>query len=120
MKAISQKEFQKAIAHMYGNTTCFVYDEPSNRYQYVSGEINDDSLNPFLEADRIEVEELEDNSGVAAVMIENWSKEFSPANDVQDDNYVITIRNIFGENSKLYVATKDEDTTQYVTYLLTY
>lgn len=101
---------------MYGNTTCFVYDEPSNRYQYASGEINDDTLEPFFNADRIEVEELEDDSRVAAVMIENWSKEFSPANDVQDDNYVSTIRNIFGEDSKLYVATNGEDTT----YLLVY
>lgn len=33
------REFKKLIN--WGDTTAFVYDEPNNRYQYESGEIND-------------------------------------------------------------------------------
>ena len=91
---------------MYGNTTCFVYDEPSNRYNYASGEVNEDTLEPFYEADRIEVEELEENSYVASIMIENWASEMKSPENIQDDNYVPMIRNMFGTESKIYVAVK--------------
>ena len=102
---------------MYGNTTCFVYDEPSNRYQYASGEINDDTLEPFFNAESIEVENLEDNSNVSGVMISEFIAECAPANNVQDDGFIPAIRKLFGEESKLYVAT---DGNNHKTFMLVY
>lgn len=96
----------KIMYYQYGNTTCFVYDEPGNRYQYASGEINDDTLEPFFNAESIEVENIEDNSNVSSIMIENWASEMKSPENIQDDNYVPMIRNMFGTESKIYVAVK--------------
>ena len=107
-KIISQKEFQKAISSMYGKATCFVYDEPNNRYNCDIPEVNEDTLIDFFTAEKVEVENLEDDSNVASIMISDFIAEYAPANNVQDDGFIPAIRNMFGENSKLYVATNSE------------
>ena len=116
-KTISQKEFQKAIAHMYGNATCFVYDEPNNRYNCVISGVDDDTVNDFFQTENIEVENLEDNSNVSGVMISEFIAEGAPANNVQDDGFIPAIRKLFGEESKLYVAT---DGNNHKTFMLVY
>ena len=90
---------------MYGNATCFVYDEPNNRYNCEISEVNDDTVNNFFQTENIEVHNLEDDSNVTAIMISEFIAEYAPANNVQDDGFIPAIRNMFGENSKIYVAT---------------
>lgn len=116
-KTISQKEFQKAISSMYGNATCFVYDEPNNRYNCAISEVDDDTVENFFIAENIEVENLEDNSNVSSIMIGEFIAEYAPANDVQYDGFVPAIRKLFGEDSKLYVAT---DENNHKTFMLVY
>ena len=116
-KTISQKEFHKAISSMYGNATCFVYDEPNNRYNCVISEVNDDTLDIFFSAESIEVENLEDNSNVSCVMISEFIAEYAPANNVQDDGFIPAIRKLFGEDSMLYTAT---DENNHKTFMLVY
>jgi hypothetical protein len=116
-KIISQKVFQKAIAHMYGNTTCFVYDEPNNRYNCVISGVDDDTLDIFFSAESIEVKNLEDDSNVTAIMMSEFIAEYAPANNVQDDVFIPVIRKLFGEESKLYVAT---DGNNHKTFMLVY
>ena len=116
-KTISQKEFQKAISSMYGNSTCFVYDEPNNRYNCVIAEVDDDTVNDFFQTENIEVENLEDDSNVTAIMMSEFIAEYAPANNVQDDGFVPAIRNMFGSNSKLYSAINSEGNK---TFMLVY
>ena len=116
-KTISQKEFQKAIAHMYGNATCFVYDEPNNRYNFVISEVDDDTVNDFFQTENIEVENLEDNSNVSGVMISEFIAEYASSNNIQDDGFIPAIRKLFGEDSRLYVAT---DGNSHKTFMLVY
>ena len=99
---------------MYGNTTCFVYDEPSNRYNCEISEVNDDTLDIFFSAESIEVENLEDNSNVTAIMMSEFIAEYAPANNVQDDGFVPAIRNMFGSNSKLYSAINSEGNKTFI------
>ena len=116
-KTISQKEFQKAISSMYGNATCFVYDEPNNRYNCIISEVNGDTLDIFFSAESIEVKNLEDDSNVTAIMMSEFIAEYAPANNVQDDGFVPAIRNMFGSNSKLYSAINSEGNK---TFMLVY
>lgn len=116
-KTISQKEFQEAISSMYGNTTCFVYDEPNNRYNCAISGVDDDTVNDFFQAENIEVEDLEDDSNVSGIMISEFIAEYAPANNVQDDGLITTIRKLFGEDSMLYVAT---DENNHKTFMLVY
>ena len=102
---------------MYGNATCFVYDEPNNRYNCEISEVNDDTLDIFFSAESIEVKNLEDDSNVSAIMISEFIAEYAPANNVQDDGFIPAIRNMFGENSKIYVAT---DENNHKTFMLVY
>jgi hypothetical protein len=113
---ISQDDFMKIMYYQYGNTTCFVYDEPNNRYNYASGEISDDTLEPFFHADRIEVEELEEDSYVSSIMIENWASEMKSPENIQDDNFVPMIRNMFGTESKIYVAVNGSSKVYILVY----
>jgi len=116
MKNISKKEFLDSISSMYGNTTCVVYDSPDNRYNYSSLEVSESNIPEFYDASEIEEMDLEENSAVASVMIQNFAADFEPANNVQDDDYVPMIRKTFGPDSKLYVAICGNSST----YLLCY
>ena len=102
---------------MYGNATCFVYDEPNNRYNCEISEVNDDTLDIFFSAESIEVKNLEDDSNVTAIMMSEFIEEYAPANNIQDDGFVPAIRKLFGEDSKLYVAT---DENNHKTFMLVY
>ena len=116
MKTISQKEFQKAIEHMYGCATCFVYDEPNNRYNCAIQEVNYATLCNFFSAESIEVESLEGDSNVSSIMISEFIAEYAPANNVQDDGFIPAIRKMFGENSKLYVATNTDGNKTFILF----
>ena len=114
MKTINFDEFYKTISTMFGNTTCIVIDSPNNSMNYTSGEIDDNILDQ-LEGQEITEETLDENSEVAAVMLENFSAEMKPASNVQDDDYMTIIRNCFSVNSKLYSAKIGDETT-YILY----
>lgn len=114
MKAINYTEFYQKMGSMFGNTTCVVTDSPNNRMNYSSGEIDENLLDQF-EGEEITEESLDENSEVAAVMLENFSAEMKPAGNVQDDDYMTIIRNCFSVNSKLYSAKIGDETT-YILY----
>ena len=114
MKTINYAEFYKTISTMFGSTTCIVTDSPNNRMNYTSGEIDDNILDQ-LEGKDITEESLDENSEVAAIMLENFSAEIKPASNIQDDDYMTIIRNCFSVNSKLYSA-KIGDETIYILY----
>ena len=114
MKTIDYTEFYKIMGSMFGNTTCVVTDSPNNRMNYSSGEIDENLLDRF-EGQEIIEETLDENSEVAAVMLENFSAEMKPASNVQDDDYMTVIRGCFSVNSKLYSAKIGDETT-YILY----
>ena len=114
MKAMNYADFYKKMGSMFGNTTCIVTDSPNNRMNYTSGEIDDNILDQ-LEGKDITEESLDENSEVAAVMLENFSAEMKPASNIQDDDYMTIIRNCFSINSKLYSAKIGDETT-YILY----
>ena len=114
MKAMNYADFYKKMGSMFGSTTCFVTDSPNNRMNYSCGEV-DDVLLDKLEGQEITEETLDENSEVAAVMLENFSAEMKPASNIQDDDYMTIIRNCFSINSKLYSAKIGDETT-YILY----
>ena len=114
MKTIDYTEFYKIMGSMFGNTTCVVTDSPNNRMNYSSGEV-DENLLDQLEGKEITEESLDENSEVAAVMIENFSAEMKPASNIQDDDYMTVIRGCFSVNSRLYSA-EIGDATVYILY----
>ena len=114
MKTIDYTEFYKIMGSMFGNTTCVVTDSPSNRKNYSSGEIDENLLDQF-ENKKVTEELLDENSEVAAAMLENFSAEMKPASNVQDDEYMTIIRNCFSVNSRLYSAKSDSETI-YILY----
>lgn len=114
MKKIDYTAFWTKLSTMVGNTTCIVTDSPNNRMNYSSGEVDEKLLDQFF-GKEITEESLDDNSEVAAVMLENFSAEMKPAHNVQDDNYMSIIRNCFSTNSILY-SVKIGDETTFILY----
>ena len=73
MKTISFKDFLEQMSSMFGSTTCVVIDNPSNRFNYSEGEVNDSFIEQFQTAESIEVSPHDDCSEAIKVMMANWS-----------------------------------------------
>ena len=113
---MTSSEFFKRMYGMYGYDTRVVTDSINNRYNYSSGEVDDELLEPFEGSDDIVEETLDENSTVTAAMLINFSVETAPAENTQDDEYINVIRSMFSETSRLYSVEKDEVTTYILWY----
>lgn len=78
-------EFIRKIG--FGNLTAFVYDQENNRYNYASGEINDDIFENIVEGTEFRIENLDDYPQVKEVIVDNFLAEIAPASNVEDDGY---------------------------------
>lgn len=95
---------------MIGKTTCVVMNN-----QYSSSEVDDTLLSDFL-SEEITEESLDENSEIASIMLQNFSVEMAPANNVQDDEYMKIVRGCFSVDSKLFSVKKDDE----IIYVLCY
>lgn len=110
MKKINYKEFEKEMNRMIGSNTCIVMN---NQYSWV--EVDDTLLSDFL-SEEITEESLDENSEITSIMLQNFSVEMAPANNVQDDEYMKIVRDCFSVDSKLFSAKKDDE----IIYVLCY
>lgn len=119
METITKEEFQKRIAHMYGQMTCFLYN--TIKKYCVVDEVGDKSLEYFLKSDfDIEVCSLKDDSETAEKMLSKWIRENSPCSNVQDDSFMPIIWAVFSEESKLYIAKRVYEDSFHYCYMLVY
>lgn len=89
---------------MIGNTTCFVYDQPSNRNVCITGEINADSLEIFSDADSIKSAEIGECSEIVEIMKDNFKAEHIHDSDIEKD-----IEDMFSPDSVIYIAIKGNE-----------
>ena len=81
---MNYQDFCKQIT--FGDTTAFVYDQPNSRYQYSSGEINEDIF-ANAPADGYNIVGINDLQEVKEVVSDNFLSEIRPASGVEDEGY---------------------------------
>jgi hypothetical protein len=84
MKTINFAELENMVN--YNDYTAFVYND-GTQTMYSGGEISDDTLAPFYDADKIEVYGMNELLDIKELMQENFLAELEPAEGVDDEGY---------------------------------
>lgn len=84
MKKINFEELENAVN--YDDYTAFVYDD-GTQIMYSGGEINEETMDVFYQAEDIEMYDMSELPDVKELMQENILEEFEPAEGVVDDGY---------------------------------
>jgi hypothetical protein len=102
-------KYQEFIGNIeLGNTTAFVYDAPNNRYNYSSGEINDDVFDNVDSDTEFTIVGIDELPEVKEVIIDNFLREIAPAANVEDEGYNMVQEQLTNGTAK--VGYWDEDT----------
>jgi hypothetical protein len=83
MKIINFRELENMVN--YNDYTAFVYND-GTQTMYSGGEINEDTLEPFYDTDKIETYDMNELQDIKELMKENLLAEFKPAG-VEDEGY---------------------------------
>lgn len=82
---MNYQEFIRATEHL--EWTCFVYDEPNNRYNYGFGPAWDEININAPEDGEYSIVPIKDFQQVKDVMMKNYETEMRPSDNVEDDGF---------------------------------
>lgn len=110
---MNYQEFCKQIN--FGDTTAFVYDQPSSRYQYSSGVIDDDIF-ANAPTDGYIIVGINDLPDVKEVIFDNFLIELKPASNIEDEGYN-SVKQAIEDGTAKIGYWSEGDTTTYMLIL---
>lgn len=109
---INYTEFQKLVN--WDEYYAMVYDCPSNRYNYVGGEMSEELMDEIYKADAISIEPMaEADERVVEVMRDNMLAEFEPAPGTVDEGYEM-LKQMFANNAGRIITVDSDNGSLYI------
>lgn len=95
-----------------------MYDSPSNRYIYSSGEIDDDTFGYIENETEFNIVEFNDLPEVKEVMTENFLALLRPLPEVDDEGYNEIERHLLSGDAEIGYWTSTVNGEETTTYML--